>query len=242
MKQEKQLGFLQKISKMLRFALADGARDLFVPSDFFDSLHSISPMKVFGSHLKDKFEQIIQNAERYEQEILIANRFPWQSRIAIVQLLSFANRKVEPVRVITGSCPATFYKKLLPNFETCLESGCSIKLLVWKEKKEEVLSLFSSLCERYPAQLALRFSGTTEHSSIIPHFMVVGESAYRQEAAGHEDFDDCDDDFENAPEVPARISFNDPKGAVQLIGLFEALWDFAKTDDQLEELNTTCIS
>ncbi len=60
----------------------------------------------------------------------------------------------------------------------------------------------------------------------LPHFILVGDRAYRQEAVHKDLMDQPFDDF--SPEVPARINFDDPEGLKEQSDLFDTVWSVCR--------------
>jgi hypothetical protein len=69
----------------------------------------------------------------------------------------------------------------------------------------------------------IRVSGTTDFETKVPHFLLIGENAFRQEA-GHKPFTETTEFTDMEPQVSARIDFNDPATGKLLGEMFENLW------------------
>jgi hypothetical protein len=178
---------------------------------------------VLGSEDRGIFKAILEGAAANPSIGVIANRYPWQTRMAMCKLLDVAKQKLLPVRLLTGSCPESFYDEALASqMRECKKAGSPfIRVLVWQENAEGISPSLSSLAA--DGTIELRVSGTNMLADKIAHFLLVGDQAFRQEAA-HPPFA-CDLVFtDTAPTVPARIDFDDKETAKTLSEMFDSIW------------------
>lgn len=180
-------------------------------------------MKVIGTKEPAEYDRMLRDAREQRQQVQIANRFPWQTRLATRHLLEAAKERIESIRILAGTGgPNFFTEEMISLLRNCADAGCAIRMLVWQPDLNTVASGIKELYTE--GKLRLLPSGTKKFGATIPHFLLVGEDAYRQEA-GHEEFDPAKPFTETEPEIPARISFNDPENALRLVGMFESLWN-----------------
>jgi hypothetical protein len=168
------------------------------------------------------FSAILEGAAANPNLCVIANRYPWQARIAAHKLLQIAQEGKLPIRVLSGRCHEGFYDKdFAAQLQTCKERGCAIRILVWQISTECISPDLIKLSET--GVIELRVSGTVDFENTVPHFMLVGDSAFRQEA-GHPAFNKNTVFSDTEPQVPARIDFNDPTTGKVLSAMFDNLW------------------
>lgn len=152
----------------------------------------------------------------------VSNRFPWQARMAVERLLDYAKDHKLDVRVLSGKCPEGFYNEKIANKLTeCSHEGCKIKVLVWQKDTTGIAPTLLKLSEA--GAIDLRISATDNFANAVPHFLIAGEKAFRQEAA-HPPFTDKTSFSETEPQVPARIDFDDPATGKVLVDFFDKVW------------------
>ncbi|HEY4259621.1 MAG TPA: hypothetical protein VGM98_05670 [Schlesneria sp.] len=156
-------------------------------------------------------------------------RAPWQNREAILELMEMAieeislKRKVT-VRILTSTFPWVVYgPPAADRIVDFLKLGGVVRLLVWNTHVGASESLCKTFEKIAPAQFAVRFSNTHENGEKLNHVFVVGNQGYRVEAPHPVLFEE--DVAEYYPEVPARVCFNDVKGAKALSASFDSIWD-----------------
>lgn len=178
---------------------------------------------VLTSGDKVTFRAILEGAAANPNLCVIANRFPWQAKLAAEKLLQIAQQEKLPIRVLSGRCHEGFYNTdFASRLQACKDSGASpIRILVWQKSTECISPALLKLADE--GVIELRVSGTEQFESTVPHFLLVGEHAFRQEA-GHLPFTDRTVFTDAEPQVPARIDFNDPATGKILSALFEKLW------------------
>jgi hypothetical protein len=155
----------------------------------------------------------------------VANRYPWQAKMAVEKLLDFASEKRLSIRIVSGRAPEGFYNDgCCALLEKCKKSGCSIRVLIWQKEPDGISSSLMKLADA--GILSLRISGTDDNASIIPHFLLVGDRAFRQEA-GHPPFTNSTTFTDTEPQVPARIDFDDSSTGKVLMEFFDKLWGAA---------------
>ena len=177
---------------------------------------------VLTSGEKIAFRAILEGAAANPNLCVIANRFPWQARLATEKLLELAQAQKLPIRILSGRCHEGFYTTDFANrLQACKNNGCNIRVLVWQNSANCISPALVKLAEA--GTIELRVSGTDQFESTVPHFFLVGENAFRQEA-GHPPFTETTVFTDTEPQVPARIDFNDPQTGKVLSTLFEQLW------------------
>jgi hypothetical protein len=93
---------------------------------------------------------------------------------------------------------------------------------VWNDYEHPCGRIWDELKKAFPEKLELRKSGTRQAFGRIPHFLTVGDAAYRLEMP-HPPYDDME--FTDiSPETKAEICFNNEEFTKSLKGLFEAVW------------------
>lgn len=176
------------------------------------------------------YQSVLERFRERRNPNPIPNRFPWQSRIAMVELTKLAienlrNNGSETIRVLTSRFPWEVYGKppLRTELESFLKLGGNLRVLIWTESLDRNELLLQSLQEIAPDDgLNYLVSGTEQGGDELHHMFVVGTSAYRFEAP-HPSFKEVEF-TELSPEVPARISFNDQENAESLVNYFDRLW------------------
>ena len=180
--------------------------------------------RVLTSEDRAVFPVLLEGAAADPSLAVIANRFPWQTKMAIDKLLEVAvKRRNAPIRLLTGGGPEGFYdERLAARFRTCKEHGSPfIRVLVWQKSAEGISQALLNLVA--DKTIELRVSGTDQYADEVPHFLLIGDDAYRQEAA-HPRFT-CSTVFgESEPQIPARIDFGDPEGGQVLKSVFDQVW------------------
>lgn len=179
---------------------------------------------LFIDELKQIYRQKMEMAAREDSSQLLGNRFPWQTRIAVEQLLKKAAETNQDVCLLSGSAPEGFFnEQIIGLLNKCLASGCRIKIVAWSETEDVIAPALKTWArENRLKNVELRFSGTKKLEDRIPHFLLVGDKAYRQESP-HASFQDVSF-TESTPQIPARICFNDPETGASLKSLFEDAW------------------
>jgi hypothetical protein len=189
---------------------------------------------------KVDFRNLLSKYRYGRSESFISNRYPWQTKMAVLELLKLAESDGKSVRILSGNAPEQFYsEEVIEHIAKCLKAGCDVNILIWSKSRR--CPEFESLQKTsYGQNLSFRFSGTTEGSDILQHFLVVGDDAYRLEAI-HPDL--SGETFtEISPETQAKICFNDPAGGGRLAKLFDTIWDMlvppseSQIGDQQENL------
>lgn len=181
---------------------------------------------VLTSEDPDTFRAILEGAACTPSIAVIGNRFPWQSRMASEKLLDVAAKRQETVRMLSGGGPEGFYNDgFTVKLKACKDAGCPfIRVMVWQKDDANVSKALRALAGQ--GVIELRVSGTDEFAERIPHFLLVGKNAYRQEAT-HERFT-CKTRFTDMePKVPARIDFDDKETGAELAAIFDDFWSIA---------------
>jgi len=178
---------------------------------------------ILGSEDKSTFRALLEAAAANPMVGVIANRFPWQTKMATEKLLDVAKAKRFGIRLLTGSCPEGFYDpSLAEKLRDCKKDGAPyVRVLVWQEKAEGISKPLLHLASE--GVIDLHISGTDKFADQIPHFLLVGEGAFRQEAA-HQKFGRDVTFTELTPTIPARIDFDDPETGKSLATLFDSIW------------------
>ncbi len=186
----------------------------------------LDPVSVLGSEYPGEYQRILKRARKKSDKRPIANRYPWQSRLAIRNLFEYAAENKHPICMLTGTGgDHHFIPEVIRSLKMALEEGCECRILVWQEDDAKTSQKLLNLRSEFN-NLKIRFSGTSELGDELAHFQVSGNDAYRVEAAHSEIKDpDCVSDYE--PSFPARIHFSDERGARRLINFFESLWSIA---------------
>ncbi len=158
----------------------------------------------------------------------ITVRFPWQCKIAFLELIELAIRRIDEnpgshvIRIITGKFPWKVYVPPVgDSLVKYLELGGKLKVLVWNDELGDSQKLVDVLA-RQTGRFECRLAHTKESASMISHIFVVDDIAYRIEAP-HSPFDG-EPITDVSPIVPSRICFNDRSSSAKLAEYFESLW------------------
>ena len=178
-------------------------------------------MPMPGSQNQQSFKELLAKCRRERSAAQISNRFPWQTRLAVLELLKHASAESESVRIISGSATEQFYgADVCDSLESCLKTGADVSLIIW-DTVDRPCATLQSLQSRF-SNFHVVCSGTREAGEVVSHFLVVGSAAYRLEAPhpylGNEKFTDT------SPETKAKICFHDPDGGGQLVSFFDKVW------------------
>lgn len=187
----------------------------------------MSPAKpVLSSEDPGTFRAILEGAAGNPSLGVVANRFPWQSKMAFEKLLTIAKKKKANIRMLTGGGAEGFYDEQFgQRFRDCKKAGCaSIRVLVWQKTEKGISPSLMALAQ--DGVIDLRISGTDEYADRVPHFLLVGEDAFRQEAA-HSRFTSQTVFTETDPQIPARIDFGDAETGKTLASNFDEIWGAA---------------
>jgi hypothetical protein len=153
----------------------------------------------------------------------ITNRFPWQTRLAVQELLDLAAQMSAEVRIVTGSGSDKAYGgDLAKAMRQAIEKKCRFRILVWNDEQHPYGKTLAELQNAYNTSLSIRMSGTRSTSGTIPHFLTVGDSAYRLEMP-HPPYDDMQFS-DTTPETKAQICFNDTSLTRILNAFFDKVW------------------
>ena len=170
----------------------------------------------------------------------ISNCFPWQTKLATLELLSLAADRKHCVRILSGTATEQFYgDAVFEAIRQCAIAGCEIRVLIWNDNSH--VSAQNSILEKLlslSGLIKIALSGTREHGEKLAHLLLVGTVAYRLEAP-HKYMDDAILD-DVSPETRAKICFNDPSGGKELEEFFDTLWDVSEViPAQDVSINTT---
>lgn len=134
----------------------------------------VGAMKVIGTMDPQEYDRMLRDAKEQRQAVQIANRFPWQTRLATRHLLEAAKERVEPIRILAGTGGANFFNEAMVNLlRDCADAGCGIRMLVWQQDLNTVADGIKQLSTE--GKLRLLASGTKKFAVTIPHFLLVGE-------------------------------------------------------------------
>ncbi len=187
---------------------------------------------------KADYRHLLESYRDSKSKDPIANRFPWQAKLALRALAQLAQERQEAkqqgdepeeVLIVSSALPELFFGgetgEALQDFH---KAGGRIKVLVWNDA-ESVRPIRDPFWQSLAKDSdSFRVSGTSKLGDELNHFFVVGRDAFRLEAP-HPDHGDTEiTDF--APEVPARICFNDPGRGENIVRYFQTLWDFSSPE------------
>lgn len=181
--------------------------------------------------LKAKYRRLLRSYRMEENADPISNRHPWHASLAIEELFSLAAQKQHErndrrertleVRILTGSFPNRVYgDEAGDSLERFLDEKGIVKILIWNESIDTNSYGIAQLLKN--SNVEIRISRTAKLGKTLAHFLVVGDQAYRLEQR-HDPFEEEITDF--TPEMFARICFNDPVGAKELVAFFDDLWE-----------------
>jgi hypothetical protein len=173
---------------------------------------------------KEQYRKMLSEYRLQRLQDPIANCYPWQTRLATLELLEMAKRDSSEVRILTGTATEDFYCNEVTNrLEECLVEDCVVKVMVWNESERLAGRTLRNLHDRHPGLFQLEYAGTRNRGAEIPHFLLVDESAYRVEHP-HEYFENVKMS-DTSPETKARICFNDVASGKVLKHFFDQLWE-----------------
>ncbi|TWT89318.1 hypothetical protein Pla100_56350 [Neorhodopirellula pilleata] len=176
------------------------------------------------------YKRWLSTAREERSETAIPNELPWHSRCAVAELTRFAlecqqsqEDSQTEIRLFTGTITSNVYDidwtKQVCQF---LDAGGAIRILVWNDHISGSVKRRLSPITDHPAGRVIK-SGTRRGGEDLNHFYVVGDQAFRKEAP--HDYCDGEKFSDVEPEIPAQICFNDPKEAMNLIGIFDQVWE-----------------
>ncbi len=184
---------------------------------------------------KEDYKKLLETSCDKKSRDPIANRYPWQTRLATCQLLESAIEKQKAkadgeeavtVRMLISTLPKYVYggetADLVKKFR---EDGGTLKLVVWNTDCPDTLSS-EPMRSLYGYPSACKLSGTSELGESLNHFLLVDNDAYRLEAP-HESHEGKEF-TETSPPVPARICFSDKERGKLLFDLFEQVWELSR--------------
>jgi hypothetical protein len=176
--------------------------------------------------MMEDYKKRLRDAADCNSPAVLGNRYPWQIQIAVRALLEKAANERAEVKILSGCIAGEFHEKGTADLlRECLKQGCEVRVAVWSDVSEAVDDSILRLEADFPGQFELRWS---EEAGVLaerlPHSIIVGDHAYRQEAPHASTLDADWSDF--SPEIPARICFNDRDGARPQIELFETVWKY----------------
>jgi len=175
-----------------------------------------------------KFRNMLRTFRADRRTGSVTNRHPWQTRLAILELLDLAETEAklhgpQDIRILSGAFPGHFYnEQILDRLQAALEYGCRARILVWDQPPEARNPEAELLLQTYPRTFQISWSGTREDGENLWHFQLIGDTAYRVEAPhAYYPPDARFTDYE--PPTVARICFNDPQLAKVLAEFFDEL-------------------
>jgi len=189
-------------------------------------------MAKVSHEVRKEYKRILHRSRVDKSESFVGNRYPWQCQAAVHELLSFgidrqskraANEPVE-ILILTGSLPDYVFgvDHSCTEFEDFLNAGGRVRVLVWaKEIQPGARKLIEH--NKHLSALQVRVSGTDNRGESLSHFLVVDKTAYRLERPHPKVPPQAFDDF--TPEIPAKITFNDPTFATELATFFDDIWN-----------------
>lgn len=142
-----------------------------------------------------------------DSSIIEVNRFPWQSRIIVRELLRKALKTKEEVRAFFSPRAIDFYPRLYRDLDLILSNGNVIKVYLTQPPELDERNEWKSLEAKYPGLLKVK--EMKSYNSELQHFWLVGNSAYRFESAHVQRNFGLDPVTQFEPERPACFSFND---------------------------------
>lgn len=174
---------------------------------------------------REEYKKVMRAAREGKKDKELSNRFPWQVKESLKELFIHALATGETIRMLCGTAIESFFgEEQVDLLRQCADqpNSCKIKLLLWNETSSMVAPGLMELVNA--GKIEMRISGTTEFGGDVPHFQVVGDRAFRQEA-NHEEIAPELIASDWYPEVPARINFNKPEVGKPLVKFFDDLYD-----------------
>ena len=138
------------------------------------------------------YQEWLQSSRESLATTAIPNELPWHSQIAAYELMKHAldmqkehQREPVTVRILTGTLsPMAYTTQWFSLAARFVEAGGIFRVVVWNERISDVVG--ASLSQHnlsHHKSFEIRLSRTRRMGEQINHFLLVGESAYRHEAA-----------------------------------------------------------
>lgn len=169
---------------------------------------------IAGHPYEGGFAELVHTLRIGEVRGYSTNRFRWQSRIVVSELLSLANEQGLPVYVFAGTPDCVFYgADFFAKYRNAAQNGSDILIIFAEPPADEVREAWKSLVKELggpssAGSVDVRY--LSKYNDALSHFHLVGDRAYRLEQPhprlNPEDRKNLSDVF---PERRARFSFND---------------------------------
>ncbi len=183
-------------------------------------------MAILGSTDRKEYQDILRQACENRTTDKIANRYPWQTRCCHRELLGLAERDRLNVRFCCGTGSEKFFNdEMITLLQRCADAKCKIEMVIWNSDTSQIAPGLLDLARK--GAVTLVYSGTREMGEEIPHFLLVGDNAYRVEAP-HPYFGPDQLFTDVSPEIPAKICFNDRQQIPELNRLFKDMMSHSK--------------
>lgn len=177
--------------------------------------------------IRDDYRRLLREFKDNRSSAPIANRYPWQSKMAMAELLSFAaSLRAVDVRLITGTGEDYIYRgEVAGQFRAAAEVGCAIKILICLKPLAGSASVLKNLARDLPDNVELKTLPQGPSWEDLPHFLSVDEQAYRLETP-HRPFKDRE--FSDiSPETVAQIRFKEDPSETRIVPLLNRVFDNA---------------
>lgn len=131
-----------------------------------------------GKYFEEAFEELVAKCKKNNSAKCIHNRSSRHALFALKKLLEVAYKKQQVIRLVSGNLGDTFYGQLNKNIKSCLQTGCSVELVITYPSTEVRDSSF--------IQTILSNGGHVKQAqdasmNDCPHFMLVGNKSFRLE-------------------------------------------------------------
>ncbi len=172
---------------------------------------------------KLKYRNLVNLMRGAKRRSFDANRFPWQTRIIIDELLDLAVNEHAHVEIFKGLSTGVFYQdRLRERCQTLVQHGGSARVIFSEHDQGD--SRWRDLATKSEGKLQV-LAMKAPDPELYHYCLVVGEDAYRLEFP-HPLWEG--DVTDVVPERPARFSFNDPELAQRIKKYSDELAQIAK--------------
>lgn len=156
------------------------------------------------------FQEQIHKMRQEQSRSVGINRFPWQSRLVVKELMKLAISRRGTVNMCVGMPIREFYGKYFHNYDQeLLDTGGSIVLILADPPSFTTREYWQKRTSTSSGRLSVY--SMREYNPRYPHFCLVEDFAYRVETPHARWDEDREAVTDETPERPARFSFNDPQ-------------------------------
>lgn len=131
------------------------------------------------------------------------NRFPWQARIVVDEILNYAMERDLPLKIFTSDHDMQFYgEATFLRFVDLAVQGQDVQIVIAEPPKGASLDTWRRLADRHD-KISVRAKKRYDHK--LCHFCLAGKETYRVERPHGPERGQV---TPLSPECPARFAFN----------------------------------